>query len=130
MEYSVPAEAGPACFQEVRKRILERHPKVMWPVEYRSVAPDDAFLSMAHGRPTVTISVHEDGRLPYRDFFADVEPIFWSYSGRPHWGKIHTLGAGKLSDLYPMWDAFHEQRERLDPRGCFLNDHLRSLFSS
>jgi FAD/FMN-containing dehydrogenase len=128
MEYAVPAEHGPACFRELRARMQERHSDVLWPVEYRTVAADDAFLSNAHDRPTVTLSVHQDGTLPYREFFEDVEPIFWSYEGRPHWGKIHTLGAAQLCDLYPGWERFLAIRERLDPTGCFLNSHLREIF--
>ena len=129
MEYSLPAEAGPECFREVRKRLREKHPDVVWPVEYRTVAADDADLSMAHGRPTVSISVHQDGRLPFREFFADIEPILRSHRGRPHWGKIHTCGARDLAHLYPRWNAFCALRQQLDPKGVFLNDHLRELFA-
>ncbi len=93
-----------------------------------TVAADDAFLSNAYGRRTVTLSIHQDGALPYREFFQDVEPIFWSYGGRPHWGKIHTLGAAQLRDLYPEWERFLAIREQLDPTGCFLNLHLRDVF--
>jgi FAD/FMN-containing dehydrogenase len=128
MEYSVPAADGPECFRAVRARMQERHPAVQWPVEYRTVAPDDAWLSNAHGRETVTISVHQDGTLPYRDFFRDIEPIFATCGGRPHWGKIHTLTAGSLRDIYPEWDRFQALREQLDPEGRFLNAHLRELF--
>ena len=130
MEYAVPAEAGPACFHELRARMQERHPEVQWPVEYRTVASDDSWLSNAFGRETVTLSVHQDGRLPYRDFFEDVEPIFWSCGGRPHWGKIHSLDASRLRDLYPEWSRFQAFRERLDPAGRFLNAHLRKLFGA
>ena len=129
MEYSVPAEAGPDCFREVRARIREKHPEVVWPVEFRTLASDDADLSPAEGRETVTISVHQDGRLPFRDFFADVEPIFRSHRGRPHWGKIHTCSAEQLRALYPRWDAFGAVRRGMDPEGRFLNDHLRGLFT-
>ena len=128
MEYAVPAEHGPDCFREVRARMQQTHPDVQWPVEYRTVAADDAWLSNAHGRESVTISVHQDGTLPYRDFFRDIEPIFGSCGGRPHWGKIHTLTARGLRDLYPEWDRFQALRERLDPRGRFLNAHLREIF--
>jgi FAD/FMN-containing dehydrogenase len=129
MEYSVPAEAGPECFREVRARMQEKHGDVMWPVEYRTLAADDALLSTASGRPTVTISVHQDGRLPFRDFFADVEPIFDAYRGRPHWGKIHTKSRDELAALYPGYDDFCAVRARLDPQGRFLNDYLRQFFS-
>jgi FAD/FMN-containing dehydrogenase len=105
-----------------------RHPDVSWPIEYRTVAADPIPLSPAHGRETVTLSLHQGADLPWRDFFADCEPIFWSVQGRPHWGKIHSLGAAELRELYPRWEEFHALRRELDPRGRFLNDHLRELF--
>ena len=128
MEYAVPREHGPDCFRAVRARMQERHPDVVWPVEYRTVASDDAWLSNANGRETVTISVHQDGTLPYREVFEDVEPIFWEHGGRPHWGKIHTLGASRLRGLYPDWERFLAVRQEMDPAGRFLNLHLRDVF--
>ena len=59
MEYGVPAERGPACFAEIRELVLSRFPDV-WPVEYRTLGQDDLWISVASGRPTVTISVHQD----------------------------------------------------------------------
>ena len=128
-EYSVPAEAGPACFRAVRDRVRERHRKwVCWRTLYRTVAADDAYLSHAHGRPTVTVSLHQNASLPYREYFADVEPILRAHGGRPHWGKKFNLTGAELRPLYPMWDRFREVRRRLDPEGRFLSPYLRSLF--
>jgi FAD/FMN-containing dehydrogenase len=128
MEYAVPAEAGTACFLRVRERIRSRHPKVAWPVEYRTVASDDSWLSPAYGRDTVTISVHQDGRYPYRELFLDVEPILAEHGGRPHWGKFHTRRGPELAALYPRLADFLAVRARLDPQGRFLSDALRELF--
>jgi FAD/FMN-containing dehydrogenase len=128
MEYAVPEALGLDCFGAVRERMRAKHPDVVWPVEYRTVAADDAWLSPAHGRATVTLSIHQDARLPFREFFADVEPILCEAGGRPHWGKIHTRSRSALRALYPMYDRFVETRRRLDPHGVFLNDHLRELF--
>jgi FAD/FMN-containing dehydrogenase len=130
MEYSVPAESGPDCFAAVRERMQKRHPDVAWPVEYRMLAADDAWLSMAHERETVTISLHQDIALPFREFFADIEPIFLEAGGRPHWGKIHGLTAAELRPRYPRFDDFVATRERLDPEGRFSNAHLESLLGT
>jgi len=127
MEYALPAEAGPDCFRSVRARMQQKHPDVLWPVEYRTVASDDAWLSNANGRETVTLSIHQDGSLPYREFFEDVEPILQEAGGRPHWGKIHTMRAAGLRDRYPDWDRFLTLRAEWDPKGRFLNAHLREL---
>ena len=128
IEFSLPEAKGLECFLEIRKLMQEKHTDVGWPIEYRTVAADDIYLSPAHGRPTVTISAHQGNTLPYEAFFADVEAIFRNHQGRPHWGKIHTHAASELGELYPMWDRFHEIRRRLDPRGAYLNDHLRRIF--
>jgi FAD/FMN-containing dehydrogenase len=127
MEYSLPEAAGPDCFREVRKAMRERHPDVIWPVEYRTVAADDAFLSPHQGRPSVTISIHQDGRLPFREFFLDLEQILRARGGRPHWGKFHTATAEELRALYPDWERFRSVRAELDPEGRFLNAHLKAL---
>lgn len=128
MEYAVPAAAGPACFGAVRARMLERHADVQWPVEYRTLAGDHAWLSPAYARETVTISIHQDARLPFAAFFSDIESIFGDYGGRPHWGKVHTRTADALRDLYPRWDDFLATRARLDPEGRCLNTYLAGLF--
>jgi FAD/FMN-containing dehydrogenase len=129
MEYSVPAAAGPDCFRAVRERMKSRWPDVVWPVEYRTLASDSAWLSTAHRRETVAISLHQDARLDPDAFFADCEPIFTEHGGRPHWGKLHTRGAGELAALYPRWAEFRSLRRELDPKGLFANAYLRQLFA-
>jgi len=127
MEYSVPAEAGLPCVRAVAARMRARWSDVQWPVEYRTLRADDAWLSTAHERETVTISIHQDASLPYRELFGDLEAIFREHAGRPHWGKVHTLGAAELAGLYPRFGDFCALRRRLDPAGVFLNEHLRKL---
>lgn len=128
IEYSVPEEHGPDCLLELRELMMGKHSDVVMPLEYRTVAAEDAYLSMAHGRDTVTISAHQLAELPHQVFFADVEAVFRNHQGRPHWGKIHTLKAKELAELYPKWDSFLKVREQLDPEGRFMNKHLKELF--
>jgi FAD/FMN-containing dehydrogenase len=130
MEYALPAEAGPAAFRAVRERMRSRHPDVAWPVEYRSVRADDAWLSPAHARETVALSVHQGAELPWEAFFADLEPVLREHGGRPHWGKRHGLRAAELAALYPRFGDFRRLRAELDPQGRFLNEHLRALLDA
>ena len=127
IEFAMPAEHGVACFREIRELMMKRYRAVEWPLEYRTLAADDLPLSPAYGRPTVTISAHEAAELDCAGFFADVESIFRSFDGRPHWGKIHTLDAVQLAPMYPLWEEFQEARRRLDPEAAFSNSHLRQL---
>lgn len=128
-EYALPAENGPACFQAVRRRVRERWRAIVgWRVLYRTIAADDTWLSPAHGRDTVTISLHQNATLPWRDYFDDIEPIFREFGGRPHWAKKHRATASQLAPLYPEWHDFLGVRARLDPDGVFLTPYLRQLF--
>jgi FAD/FMN-containing dehydrogenase len=127
-EYALPADAGLACFRTVRARVLERWRHIVgWRVLYRTVAADDALLSAAHGRQTVTISLHQNSSLPWSDYFADIEPIFRAHGGRPHWAKKHACRADDLAPLYPRWHDFLAIRAAFDPQGVFLTPHLREL---
>ena len=127
LEYALPAATGLACFRELRALMQRRHPEVVWPVEVRTVAADDVPLSPAHGRATITLSVHQAAELPYEALFADAEALLLGHGGRPHWGKWHRCTAAELAPRYPRWDEFTRVRETLDPDGTLLNDHLRAL---
>lgn len=128
MEYAVPAEKGPDCIREVGEHMRKCGTNFLFPLEFRYVAADDAWLSPFYRRDSVTISVHQYHRQPYKELFAGVEDIFRRYDGRPHWGKLHTRGAKDFEALYPKWDAFREVRRQLDPAGKFLNAHLKQIF--
>lgn len=129
MEYSVPIDAGGECLQEVLRTIEQKRIDVVFPLEYRYVAPDDTWLSMSSGdEGHAAISIHRVATEDYRPYFDIIEPIFWKYHGRPHWGKVHSLGASELTELYPNFSRFQALREKLDPEGRMLNDHLKKLF--
>jgi len=130
MEYALPAATGADCFRAVRARMRSRHAEVAWPVEYRCLRQDDAWLSTVFGRDSVTLSLHQGAELPWHDFFADLEPLLQAYGGRPHWGKRHSLEAEALAPLYPHFAAFRRLRAELDPHGRFLNPHLRLLLGA
>ena len=125
MEYSVPVEAGAECLREVLRTIEERAIDVVFPLEYRYIKGDDLWLSMFSGGDRAAISIHQDARFDYRPYFDVIEPIFWKYGGRPHWGKVNNLGHAELTKLYPRFEEFRAIRETLDPKGRLLNDHLR-----
>jgi FAD/FMN-containing dehydrogenase len=128
MEYLLPAEDFPACFAELRRRIRERHRVgVAWRVLVRTVAADDIYLSPAYGRATTSIACLQNARLPYAEYFADLEPVLLDHGGRPHWGKKHSLTAARLRPLYPHWDTFGQIRRTLDPDGVFLSPYLSRL---
>jgi FAD/FMN-containing dehydrogenase len=127
MEYSVPAADGPACLADIRAMIHKDFQDLRWPVEYRTLADDDVWLSTAYQRPTVTISVHQDINEDDEPYFRACEEIFLSYAGRPHWGKVNYLGAGEMAQAHPRWLDWWQARDHVDPGGVFLNGYLNQL---
>ena len=121
MEYAIPrqhaAEAARRVIEWVR---AERYP-VFFPIEMRVAAGDDACLSMAHGRDTAYVAVHQYRGMEWRPYFEAVEAIMDSYGGRPHWGKRHFQTAASLAPRYPAWPEFQAARDELDPSRVFAN---------
>ena len=129
MEYTVPAEDGIACLEEVCDTLRKEDINVFFPIEFRYVAEDDRLLSMYHQRPGASLSIHQYFAQDYQKVFQPVEPILRRYQGRPHWGKLHSLGRDELAELYPAFDRFQQVRKELDPQGRMLNAHLKRLFA-
>lgn len=127
MEYAVPLEHGPACLAAIRAMLQQDFPEMGWPVEYRTLAADDVWLSVAYHRPTVTISMHVDAREDDEPVFRACEEVFRDHDGRPHWGKVHYRSGAELAAMHDRWDDWWRVRDELDPSGAFLNDHLRAL---
>jgi FAD-linked oxidoreductase len=129
MEYHLPREALLPTLRKVRETLETKHPEIFFPVEVRLVRGDDAWLSPFQGHAVSgSIAVHHyhaEDPLPY---FADIEPLFREAGGRPHWGKMNTLGAADFAALYPRWKDFLDVRAALDPEGKMLNPYLRKVF--
>lgn len=124
MEYSVPLDESLACLDALRDLLHRDFPTLLWPVEYRTLASDDVWLSTAYQRPTATISVHQGIDLPADQLFAACENVFRDFDGRPHWGKVHGLGKDELAAVHPRWSDWWQLRNQFDPHGTFLNERL------
>jgi FAD-linked oxidoreductase len=123
-EYAVPRESVLEVLAELRRAVPRLSQPVMFPVEVRVAAADDAWLSTAHGRDTAYIAIHQYTGMPYAEYFAAFESIMASAAGRPHWGKMHTLDASRLNELYPRFADFLQVRDQADPERRFANPYL------
>ncbi len=121
MEYALPRERTPEAVRAVLELVPRRGFAVPFPLEVRTVAPDDAMLSTAYGRDSGYVAVHMYRGMSWRPYFEAVERIMYEAGGRPHWGKRHFQTAATLRPRYPEWDAFQAIRSRLDPEGRFAN---------
>ncbi len=126
-EGHVPREAGLACLKDVVAAI-ERHNEAYFPIEFRYVKGDDAWLSPFHDRDSCSIAAHAAFGEPHDYLLTDLGPIYRRHGGRPHWGKLHRYRTTELAAAYPRWQDFQALRRQIDPQGRMLNAHLAQLF--
>jgi L-gulonolactone oxidase len=127
MEYAIPRQHARDAVERVLALVPRRRLPILFPIEVRFAAGDDAFLSTAHGRDTCYLAVHQYHGMEFETYFRAVEEIMDDYHGRPHWGKRHYQRAANLRERYPEWDRFQAVRSRLDPDGVFGNDYTRRV---
>lgn len=124
MEYAVPLDRLASAFRGVQRVIDERGWRIEFPIEVRTAAADDLWLSTASGRASGYLAVHRYWKTDHTEYFAAVEEVMLAHEGRPHWGKLHTLDASALRARYPRFDDFTALRDRLDPDRAFRNPYL------
>jgi FAD-linked oxidoreductase len=127
MEYGIPREHAAEAVREVLAVAGRPEHRVAFPIEIRFAAADEVMLSAAHRQSTCYVAVHQDRKVDWRPYFAEVEAVMRSYGGRPHWGKRHTQTAETLAGLYPRWADFQAVRDRLDPERRFANAYTERV---
>ncbi|MFT3978786.1 MAG: D-arabinono-1,4-lactone oxidase [Sphingomonas bacterium] len=128
MEYELPRADGIPTLLEAISYIRRKELPVAFPFEFRLVAEDDIWMSPFNRGPGASISFHQYAAMPWRELFAEVEPVLRGANGRPHWAKRHTLTAGDVHALYPKAADFLKVRAAVDPAGKFVNADLARLF--
>ncbi len=126
-EYQIPLQHGMNCLEEILHTLRRHKVPMFFPLEYRLVRGDDIWLSPFYQQDSASISVHQFYKQDYQVIFKLVEPIFLKYGGRPHWGKLHSLNARQLQNVYPKWQDFLNIRQELDPQQKWLSPELQQL---
>jgi len=124
MEHAVPRAELPAVMAELRTLPERLGQRISFPVEVRFAPADDVALSTASGRESAYVAVHVFRGTDPRPYFDAVEALMGAVGGRPHWGKLHSLGAAQLRERYPRFEQFLAVRDRLDPARRFTNPYL------
>lgn len=128
MEYHLPIAEQVGALREIIARIEREATDVFFPIEARIIAPDDAWLSPFYGRESGSIAVHAYYKEPHDWMARLAEPVLREAGGRPHWGKLHSLGAAELAALYPQFAEANALRRSLDPEGRMMNPFLKKIF--
>ena len=130
MEFSIDRDALPEAIGEIRALIKRKGWRISFPLEIRVAAADDVWLSTAYGRPSAYIAVHRYYRDPFAEYFLAVQELLLAFGGRPHWGKLHSLGVEQLRSRYPRFDDTLAVRDAVDPDRRFTNAYLDRILGS
>ncbi|MFC3807032.1 D-arabinono-1,4-lactone oxidase [Terrabacter sp. GCM10012305] len=126
-EWAFPRAALTEVLLELREWVNTHDERISFPVECRVAAADDVWLSTAYERQSCYIAIHKYHRQERGAYFDAFEAIAVNHGGRPHWGKMHTQGAGYLRSVHPRFDDFVAVRDRVDPRRLFGNPYLERV---
>ena len=125
-EFHIPRRHATGAIEAVRALGAELSPLVQV-TEFRTVAADRLWMSPQYG--TDTLAIHftwAPDQAAVERALAHVEAALAPFDARPHWGKLFLADAGTLGALYERRDDFVALIERLDPRGVFQNEWLRT----
>jgi hypothetical protein len=128
-EYFVPLEHAEPALRAVWAVAKARQ---LGGSELRVVRGDDHWLSPCGGRDSLVIHFSIYKKFDMAAAMADcaaIEACLMPYEVRPHWGKIHAMGAATLAAHHGegILRRFRALCERQDPPGKFRNAWVRRL---
>jgi xylitol oxidase len=127
-EYLLPRQAAVPAI-EALSGLGELFAPVLQISEVRTVAADEAWLSMAYHQDSVAFHftwILDPGAV--RPVIAAVERELVPLGARPHWGKVSGMAPQAVRARYPRWDDFRALARSLDPAGKFRNDFMDTYF--
>ena len=125
-EYLIPRRQGMAPIEAVR-RLSSTLRRLVQVSEIRTIAADALWMSPQYRQDTIAIHFTWNPEpAAVKRALAEVERSLAPFEARPHWGKLFLAGAGEIGPLYERLADFKPLIDRLDPRGAFRNEWLRT----
>jgi FAD/FMN-containing dehydrogenase len=128
-EVAVPVENARQAILALSGIVKRRNLVTNVPSEIRFARRDDIMLSPSYGTDVCYIGVHS-AMGKGDNFLQAVCSELGRLGGRPHWGKLCRPDRATIRRLFQRFDEFSELRRSFDPKGIFLNDYLKELFTS
>jgi len=120
-EHFVPLSSAAAALDAVNA-LGDRIRPHLHVTELRTMAADDLWLSPSQGEDVLCIAFtwrqHVD---EVAALLPSVEAALAPFGGRPHWGKMSSLDADAIEDLFPRLPEFRALVARVDPSRRFAS---------
>jgi alditol oxidase len=85
-------------------------------------------MSTAYRRPSLAIHFTWKPEWPaVSKLLPLIEARLEPFAARPHWGKLFSMRAPKIRELYPEVARYQELVARYDAHGKFRNSFLESM---
>lgn len=121
-EYLVPREQAAAAIEAVLEHGDEFR-DLLFVTEIRTMKGDDGWLSPTPGDSVGIHFTWKQRQAEVEAYLPVLEGILDPFGARPHWGKLHTVGAERIAQLYPHLEDFLDVARECDPEGRLRNEY-------
>ncbi|WP_439692220.1 FAD-binding protein [Curtobacterium sp. SP.BCo] len=120
-EHFVPLRHAAAALEAVRG-LADRIQPHLHVCELRTMAGDPFWLSPTQGEDVLCIAfTWKKYPAEVAALLPDLEARLAPFDGRPHWGKMSSLGGEAVDALYPRLQAFRDLVTAADPDRTFAS---------
>lgn len=120
-EHFVPLRHAAAALDVVRT-MADRIQPHLHVCELRTMAADPFWLSPTQGEDVLCIAfTWQKHPAEVAALLPDLEERLAPFDGRPHWGKMSSLGRDAIDGLYPRLQAFRDLVAATDPDRTFAS---------
>jgi xylitol oxidase len=123
-EYLIPKQFAVQALARINEMRDQISP-LLQTSEIRAIAADDLWLSPCYKQ--ACIGIHFTWKPDWssvRALLPTIEDRLAPFDARPHWGKLSTTPAERISELYEKLPDFRRLAATLDPNGKFRNEYL------
>lgn len=130
-EYFVQRDRGYEAILAVEK-LRDRITPHLFVTEFRTIAADDLWMSMAYRRPGLALHFTWKPEWPeVKQILPLIEEELAPFGPRPHWGKLFTVPPARVQAQYARLAEFKTSLQHYDPSGKFRNEFLeKNLYSA
>jgi xylitol oxidase len=123
-EYFVPLDRGYEAIRAV-EQLRDQVTPHLFITEFRTIAADDLWMSMAYRRPSLAIHFTWKPEWPaVQQVLPQIEARLAPFEARPHWAKLFTMSPAVLRSHYAKLSDYKVLATRYDPQGKFRNAFL------
>ncbi|MFO0616202.1 MAG: D-arabinono-1,4-lactone oxidase [Polyangiaceae bacterium] len=130
-EWAFDLAGAKALLRGYRRLLLESGHTFNFIQEIRFTRGDDFWMSPAHGRDTIWLSLYNiDSEPRWDDQLRRFEAFAREHGGRPHWGKEARFDPTYLASQYPRFADFGARMRAYDPGRKLANRWVDGIFGS